>query len=584
VSLRKELLEAYSTDKFLEAIFRSSLAGGDQSEVVASELVVLHNEGQIDIVRAFENLKSNPAAGVDFFLTRNVFEKALPQIFAPTSSVMRCVLHLHREAGQDLAAGTVIGSYISFCERSQSRPYEALKQIEKEPDTFSVLLPATIAAGASFAPDHFVTEAIRLCESTNVELKRQSLFSLGTARWPEGVSIPETVYVALERAISANGDDQVLAGAITAAFSLFQQDQSQESRVVALIRRALAKGQQFAVHAASEIFGSRSEKLTPSLLDMLVPHLRNVSPENGGTVRNIDFGIRHLLKTGSAPRVISLFEDLLLANPEKLNIENFPTAVTTIRDDNALLSKIGTRWLFNGGRGLCKAVQDIIEAPNKEISSLEADPTELPSGEPLSGLFVGRKAVGYLFFKPLCTASFLISLMHHTNDNGVLSELSSLLFDPVLLNFTGTVREYAMKTSQMESGDVKERIDKAIKSFDQYLANVVSVGELPALQPSEAQREAYHRHFSQQVSESFKAAQAKSVFLNLVSKSVVLHGTSSIQYVYGQDGSPKRMDMEFHRLGTEMEIPRLEQIDPFGLEYMLRIFRAEQRTNEAHHS
>jgi hypothetical protein len=157
------------------------------------------------------------------------------------------------------------------------------------------------------------------------------------------------------------------------------------------------------------------------------------------------------------------------------------------------------------------------------------------------------------------------------------AELSSLLFNPLLLNFTGTVREYAVKTSQIESEDVKETIDKAIKSLDQYLANVVSVGELPALHPSEAQREAYHRHFSQQVSESFKAAQAKSVFLNLVSRSVVLHGTSSIHYVYSQDGTPKRMDMEFHRLGTEMEVPRLTHIDPFGLEYMLRVLRAEQR-------
>jgi len=220
------------------------------------------------------------------------------------------------------------------------------------------------------------------------------------------------------------------------------------------------------VHAASEIFGFHSEKLTPLLFDTLVPHLRSVSPENGGTVRNIDFGISHLLKTENAIRAILLLEQLLLANPEKLKVENFPTAVESIRGDNLLLSKTVTRWLFNGARVLCKAVQDIIEAANKEISLLQADPAELPSGEPLSFLFVGRKAVGYLFFTPLSAASFLISLMHQTTDNGVLNELSSLLFDPLLLNFTGTVREYAVKTSQMESADVKGRIDKAIKLLD----------------------------------------------------------------------------------------------------------------------
>ena len=577
VNLRKELLEAYGAGDFLEAVFRCSLASGDRRDEVASELVALHNEGLIDIVIAFEGLKNDPAAKPDFFLTRNVFENALPQISASISSVMRCVVHLLREAGQDLVAGTIINSYIRFCERSRSRPSEAVKQIESDPDTFAVLLPSTIGAGSSFDPDDCINEAIRLCDCTNLGLKQQALVSLGSCRWPEGTHIPEKVFLALERAIATNDDDQVLSAVITAAFSLFQRDRSDETRVVSIIAGALAKGQQFAIHAAAVVFGFHSNELTPALFETLVPSLRSVPPENIGTVRNIDFGIGHLLKTENATRAISLLEQLLLANPGKLKVENFPTSVESIRSDSVLVSKIITRWLFNGSRVLCKAVQAMVEAPNNKTSSLRADPAELPSGEPLGVLFVGRKAVGYLFFKPLTAASFVISLMHHTNDNRVLTDLASLLFDPLLLNFTGALREYAVKTSQTESPDVKERIEKAIQSLDQYLANLVSVGEIPALHPGEAQREVYHRHFSQQVSKSFKAAQAKSTFLNLVSRSVVLHGTSSIHYVYSQDGSPKRMDMEFRRLGTEMEVPRMTHIDPFGLEYMLRVLRAEQR-------
>ncbi len=578
MNLREELLQAHSEGKFLDAVFKCSLGTGDRRAEVSSELAALHNEGLVDIVAAFEALKKDSTSQPDFFLTRHIFETALPQISAATPAVMRCVLHLVREAGQDLAAGTIIESYIRFCERSQTRPYDAVKQIENEPAAFAVLLPTTIAAGATFDAEHFADEAIRFCGGNSLELRQQALISFGQCIARSGrTSISEKIFVAIEEAVAESEDDHVLAAAIIGAFSLFDHDRSNERRTLTVIAQALQKGQQLAIHAGSELFGFHSNKLTRSFIEVLLPHLRRVPPENVGTIRNIDFGIAQLLKTENASLAVSLLEELLANNPDKLMAENFPTGINSIRADTELSAKVITRWLYNGARALCKAVHDIVEGPAQRTLLLKSDPSELAPGEPLAFLFVARKAVGYLFFNPVSAASFLISLMHHIDDGGVLDELSSLLFNPLLLDFTGTLREYLVKTSQAEAPGVKERVEKAIQQLDEYLSNLSSVGDLPDLHPSEAQREAYYRHFSQQVSESFKKAQAKSAFLNLVSRSVVLHGTRSIHYVYGQDGSSKRMDMEFRKVGTEMEVPRLSHLDPFGLDYMLRVFRVEQR-------
>ena len=76
VNLRKELLEAFRAGKFLEAVFNCSLGNGDRRDQTASEVVILHNEGLIDIVSAFEALKKDPTSHPDFFLTRHIFEKA----------------------------------------------------------------------------------------------------------------------------------------------------------------------------------------------------------------------------------------------------------------------------------------------------------------------------------------------------------------------------------------------------------------------------------------------------------------------------------------------------------------------------
>ena len=142
--------------------------------------------------------------------------------------------------------------------------------------------------------------------------------------------------------------------------------------------------------------------------------------------------------------------------------------------------------------------------------------------------------------------------------------------------FTGKAREYVVQQSGLESIKVKATIDQALKAIDNYLEDLRSVGNLAALHPGETQREAHHRHFSRLMAESWKVAQAQSVFLNLVSKSVVLYGRKSISYVYGSDGQSHRMEIPLQSHGTEMEFPRMEYLDPLGLAYMLRIFQIER--------
>src|SRR5262249_51554776 len=145
---REALLESSKAGNFLETVYASSMSDRDEQGELDSELAALHNEGLINIVSAFENLKNESSQEQAFFLMRDVFEKALPQLNAPVSSVMRCVLHLYREAGQVMAAGTILDGFTGFCAKEPSRPREALKEIEANPGMFVDLLVATISAGS----------------------------------------------------------------------------------------------------------------------------------------------------------------------------------------------------------------------------------------------------------------------------------------------------------------------------------------------------------------------------------------------------------------------------------------------------
>lgn len=147
MSNRDDLLRSYETGNFLETVYACSLADHNDGSALALELVALHNEGLIDVVGAFESLTNKSSNGPDFFLTRHVFEKALPDLDAPVLSVMRCVLRLYRGAVQDLAAGTIFKGFIDFCEKNPSRPREALAEIEASPDNFADCSPGLLSLG-----------------------------------------------------------------------------------------------------------------------------------------------------------------------------------------------------------------------------------------------------------------------------------------------------------------------------------------------------------------------------------------------------------------------------------------------------
>ena len=162
--LRTELLGIHKSGNFFQRLYREFLLSRDQTTVVAAELASMHNDGLIDLVDTFISLKHDSKAKVNFFFIREVFERALPDLTSSVLPVMECVLHLYREAGNDLLAPKIFESYVRFCERLPERPIQALQHIEQSPNAFSDLLPSTLIAGALTNAIRFTNGAIRLSE------------------------------------------------------------------------------------------------------------------------------------------------------------------------------------------------------------------------------------------------------------------------------------------------------------------------------------------------------------------------------------------------------------------------------------
>ena len=82
------------------------------------------------------------------------------------------------------------------------------------------------------------------------------------------------------------------------------------------------------------------------------------------------------------------------------------------------------------------------------------------------------------------------------------------------------------------------------------------------------------------MSESFKGAQKDSLISRLgIKPSILLYGRKSINYIENYtEGKVKlnRMEIPLESYESTIEWPRLETLDPHGVDYMLRVFRRER--------
>jgi hypothetical protein len=387
-----------------------------------------------------------------------------------------------------------------------------------------------------------------------------------------------------EKTIDKEHDDNLLGNLIKGVFNLFLQSEILKDKITSLISNALSKGDEYSIHAASELFFFNHKELPDDLMRVLFKYFLEINPANTQTLKNIDYGLAKSFKKAQAKEGIEFLESLLTTYSKDIAPKVFGSTLRELyKNENKILDKLLTMWLLKGKQPLCLFIREVVSLQAENDIILAVDKSSLIPHNFIQHIFLARKIVGYLFFKPLTAASLLVSLMENISDDETLEQLSLLLFEPLLINYPGKVMKFLkLKAEEVPSGQ-KKYIEDAILYYNDYLNGLKSTGQIVELHPSQTQRDEHMRHFSRIMSDSMKEAEKKSIWQSLCSKSVLLYGNKSINYVYGSGEKPKRMELSLQSHETKMEFPRLENIDPFGLDYMLRVFRVEQRKNEINH-
>lgn len=573
---REQLLITPNEISFLTLISQTYLNHSSEDSKISEEIIKIHNQGLRDVVECFSKLKNESTSEVNFFLVRQIFEQVLPNLKAPVVQVMQCVLHLVKVAGQDMTAGSVYIPFTEFCTADSFRPKECLSLIESSKNEYNSFLVPTLIAGSRIDHVFYFNETLRLLEHDDVEVRRIATFALGRLVYPKNSNSLQESYQRLGKIIGEQEDEITLANAINTLIELYKIDKTHEALVARLIDITLSKGSDLTLHEASRLFGLHGDEIPDSIDSIFLGYLWQTKAGSQSFLQNIDYGLNKLIKKGKEVEVVGFLEKLISRNKGKINFHVFNQTGLFILNNQRLLGHLVTKWFLTGDKGLCEAIESLVRLAHNNFLPLSIDPTELDSTNPDGYLFVARKAIGYLFLEPVTVSCILISLIQHSEDDTTIQKISELLYDPLLINYPRQVSDYLEQQIDAQETKVHDAIESAIKNFEQYLEHMKSAGEIPELHPSQENREVYGRKLQREVSEAMKNAEKQSTFLSIIPKSILLYGRKSIDYSYDIEGQARRIEIPLKSFESEMKLPRLETIDPFGLDYMIRIFKAEQ--------
>ncbi|GAA6178301.1 hypothetical protein [Sulfitobacter pacificus] len=525
-----------------------------------------HNQGEIDLLKVvftdfFEQLE-----GRKFFSGQHFFCEVIPKLSASVDEVMKTVEALVSKAGEDLAANQPNAAFKAWLTEDIQRSQTVITKAEANEEL--AIKHATFALQASNDLDR----ALQWLEAYADTRQVSAIAALGRLDFGSNRRAIE-VLERLGSVAKKTNDDVTMQNIVGAMFAIAHSAKclknSRFSNELSVCLCDPGPGTQYQLATA---LWQHADALPLTEITKVLGALEVIKSEHGGTLTQIDLALTKIWQAGHVTECIDFFAKLVqpLGKVDDEQFTNFLRAV--LADTARNLGDAYVMWFKTGAYILCDCVASAFRserdgAPNFDLAgnwkSLSDD----------EALFVARKAVGFFFFSPRVASKFLIAAIRQASPN-LTEELTELLFNPLALNFGGSVPEELKKVEPTDPahGTTQGIIDR----YTAYRAGRTNVGDIKEFQPSERQRQIEWQKRNAEMRKIQKEAMRQSVFFDLVSHSTLLYGKSSRSFHDDLAGGRKMTQTPMQTHTTSFELPQLQIFDPTGLNFMLRMFQNEK--------
>jgi len=573
LALRDDIVAHHATGTLL-GLFVASIRQEPHEEVAAelrAELIALHNEGAIDVLEPARTIADSGIDQHDFFFVQHIYVDIIPKLEAGVPAMLAAVKALVARAGNDLASGMPNAAFRTWMETG-SRALDVLAIVDFDNDQEAAAIFLALQALAKNDALDAVGRAIEYLNATAVPAQLAAAKAIGTFDLPDA-SAQNRAIGALADTVAITTDDNLRGHLISSASEMTIKAPALESRAVSLIEAASADVGDNAIHHSSSALSFHARNLTAPVIAALATIAHKVKPENKGTLDQLDHAGWALINVGRLDEALALISPILSANPKLAIHDAFGSlthALLTLPANR--LAQIVVQWLLSCDYQLGEAVRGLVGNRHSDaplVLEFDAGPLNLRVPE---AMLLAHRAIGFLFLSPITAASLVLSLIR-TAEPEQRDAMAEILFDPLLINFSGRLADWLTTTAANGVDLAKPVIETLLARLETYLDGLRRIDRIKELRPSERERLIENHRQHQSMREAYAKAEQRSAFRSIVSRCVLLYGRRSISYYDRGGGTADRQEMQLHSFSHSVEAPRLDVLEPFDLDYTLRVFR-----------
>jgi hypothetical protein len=576
LSDRDDIIMHWSAGTLLELLVEGF--GRHRSEELGqtfrASLTKLHNDGTIDLLEPARTIASSPIDQHQFFTVMQVYTDLIPGLEAEVLPMLAAVKALVARAGDDMAAGMPNGAFRTWAEQ-KDRARAALAAIDPaDPEDSAYIFLGLQALAKSYAADALNRAVTYLhgddAPARSAAAKVIGTFSLMTREARSGAA-------SALAAAAATADDNNLGHVLTAICEIARANPDFAPDATALIETSTPQVSDQAIHQLSLELMFHGEELSPEIVARLTAIMHKVTIGNQGTINNIDAAAGKLIDHKRLDEALTLITPLIATHEDLTSMEALDSvSYALLRLPPNQLAQVMMGWLSSLDRNLGAATMALVgDYHGNAPLVIEVDNTALSLND-ADRIVLAHRVIGWLFIHSITAASLLLGLLKGASEPAT-RVIADILFDPLLINYSGELAEWLTERASTAPDPEHTIITDLLARLGAYTEGLHKAGRIKELRPSERERliERHRQHQSMQ--QAHRTAEKKSVFMSIVNRSVLLYGNRSISYFEDLDGKKQRSEMKLHSFSHRIESPRLDILEPFDLDYTLRVFRAMRK-------
>ncbi|BEE17462.1 hypothetical protein VAWG006_17150 [Aeromonas enteropelogenes] len=528
----------------------------------------LHNTGEIDLLKIFEavndtSYKNNP------YVIMRVVETTLPSLKAKVEDILPCLTKL-----TDLASGHIVyGAFECFCRVDNSRPKDSVDFILKqtELDSYAPFIYYAIMAYESGQIAERIQIVKALIANDNEVVRNQAYSVLGRQNITENWA--SSVWDIIKSSAINEHADSCRASIFRSIVHFGNIFPSYWPHIESLLASFVEGASLNILHAISNTIAFQQISIPDSIQKLLIKQLHTISPEQSHIISDIDYLLVNLIKKELYDTAIELLESILSYGVEITSLSYFSREL--LGEYTNLRNHIITKWFLHGEKALCHNISILLHNIAEKDFELHADMTLLDNEE--KKVFVSRKAIGWLFTRPVATASFIMSISRSAHQY-TIETLEEILYDPLLLSYPSELKK--LFQTYIDNNEQEYICKPLLDKLEAHNLDILKVSGLKELTAPSKNIDLYWNDFEKDMQKSYEEASKNSFFRLIATPKRLLYGNSSIYYVHQMDEQSSRQEMQMHSFSHSSELPTLNILDPESLDYSLRVFRCERMKNE----